>query len=115
MKYTQEQLAIAKFTLAVDRRGKEKATDFISCVAFGKTAEFIEKYISKGTKIALEGQIRTGSYNKQSGEKVYTTDVIVEQVEFAQTKAESAADQGIGPADGFLPIPDKVEGLPFGE
>ena len=107
VKYTQDQLAIAKFTLAVDRRGKEKATDFISC--------FFEKYISKGTKIALEGQIRTGSYNKQSGEKVYTTDVVVEQVEFAQTKAESAADQGIGPADGFLPIPDKVEGLPFGE
>lgn len=115
VKYTQDQLAIAKFTLAVDRRGKEKATDFISCVAFGKTAEFVEKYITKGTRIALEGQIRTGSYNKQSGEKVYTTDVVVEQVEFAQTKAESAADQGIGPADGFLPISDKVEGLPFGE
>lgn len=115
IKATQDQLSIAKFTLAVDRRGKEKAADFISCVAFGKTAEFIEKYISKGTKIAVEGQIRTGSYNKQSGEKVYTTDVVVEQVEFAQSKAEQTAEQNAGAADDFLPIPDKVEGLPFGE
>lgn len=110
----KEQLAIARFTLAVDRKGKEKATDFISCVSFGKTAEFIEKYIRKGTKIAVEGRIQTGSYTK-NGEKFYTTDVIVEQVEFAQSKEQDGEEHVPGPMDGFMDIPEGADNLPFGE
>ena len=91
---------IAKFSLAVDRKGKDKSADFPSCVGFGKTAEFIEKYIHQGTKIIIEGHIQTGSYTKQSGEKVYTTDVILENVEFAESKkAESS----------FTPVADNFE------
>lgn len=83
------QTTVARFTLAVDRRFKQEggqSADFISCVAFGKTAEFIEKYIKQGTKIALEGRIQTGSYTDQAGTKHYTTDVITEAVEFAESK-----------------------------
>ena len=112
VKYTQEKLAVARFTLAVDRKGKEKAADFISCVSFGKTAEFIEKYIRKGTKIAVEGRIQTGSYNK-NGEKVYTTDVVIEQVEFAQSKGEEKPANA-GPYDDFMDIPEGNNLLPFG-
>ena len=88
VRYTQGEnsSAVARFTLAVDRRfkrqGDEQTADFISCVAFGKTAEFIEKYGHQGTKFVVEGCIQTGSYTNKDGIKVYTTDVIVEQVEF---------------------------------
>lgn len=115
-----EQMAIARYTLAVDRRFKrdgEQTADFISCVAFGKVAEFAEKYLKKGTKIAATGRIQTGSYTNREGQKVYTTDVIIEEQEFAENKA-AAADGSSKPAEsdarGFMSIPDGIEDdLPF--
>lgn len=119
IRYTQSEqpMTIARFNLAVDRRFKkdgEQSADFISCVAFGKTAEFIEKYVFKGTKIAVEGRIQTGSYTNNDGNKVYTTDVVVEQVEFAESKTDSksAAKES---NDDFMNVADGLddEGLPF--
>lgn len=119
IRYTQSEqpMTIARFNLAVDRRFKkdgEQSADFISCVAFGKTAEFIEKYVFKGTKIAVEGRIQTGSYTNNDGNKVYTTDVVVEQVEFAgpKTDSKSAAKES---NDDFMNVADGLddEGLPF--
>lgn len=119
IRYTQSEqpMTIARFNLAVDRRFKkegEQSADFISCVAFGKTAEFIEKYVFKGTKIAVEGRIQTGSYTNNDGNKVYTTEVVVEQVEFAGSKTESksAAKES---NDDFMNVADGLddEGLPF--
>ena len=119
IRYTQSEqpMTIARFNLAVDRRFKkegEQSADFISCVAFGKTAEFIEKYVFKGTKIAVEGRIQTGSYTNKDGNKVYTTDVVVEQVEFAESKTDSksAAKES---NDDFMNVADELddEGLPF--
>ena len=116
---------IARFTLAVDRRFKrendEQTADFISCVAFGKTGEFIEKYGRKGIKLVVEGRIQTGSYTNKDGQKVYTTDVVVEQAEFAESKRTSDANvasdvpQGAPAADdGFMNVPDDIdEELPF--
>ena len=92
-------MAVARFTLAVDRRFKrdnEATADFISCVAFGRTAEFFEKYMHQGTKVCVEGRIQTGSYTRQDGTKVYTTDVVVENAEFAESKAASAPQQNMG-------------------
>lgn len=134
----ENSVSVARFTVAVDRRFKrdgDQSADFISCVAFGKTAEFIERYTKQGTKLCLEGRIQTGSYNNKDGQKVYTTDVVVENVEFAESKAASAgtgsAPSGYTPApsaapapapvpveaagEGFMSIPDGVEdeGLPF--
>ena len=121
VRYTQgaEPMAIARYTLAVDRRKKdENSADFISCVAFGKAGEFAEKYLHKGIKILVEGRIQTGSYTNKDGKKIYTTDVVVESTEFAESKnsaqqapAEPTADMG----EGFMNIPDGVddEGLPF--
>lgn len=80
-----KELSIAKYTLAVDRRGSEHA-DFISCVVFGKGADFANEYLKRGTKIAIEGRIQTGSYENKKGEKVYTTDVIVDAQEFCESK-----------------------------
>lgn len=93
------ETAIAKYRLAVDRRYKKEGqpeADFISCVAFGKSGEFAEKYLSKGMKIAVEGRIQTGSYTKDDGTKVYTTDVIVEHHEFCEKKAESSGNSYSG-------------------
>lgn len=88
----EEPLAIARWTLAVDRRTKAKdgkrEADFISCIAFGKTAEFAEKYLRKGMKITLSGRIQTGSYTNKDGMKVYTTDVVVGEIEFAESKKD---------------------------
>ena len=84
---TQEQMCIARYTLAVDRRGKDAGTDFPSVVAFGKAGEFAEKYLHKGTKIVLTGRIQTGSYTNRDGVKVYTTDIVAEDQEFAESKA----------------------------
>ena len=121
VRYTQgaEPMAIARYTLAVDRRKKgENSADFISCISFGKSAEFAEKYLYKGIKIAVEGRIQTGSYTNKDGKKIYTTDVVVESTEFAESKnsaqqapAEPTADMD----EGFMRIPDGVddEGLPF--
>ena len=129
VRYSQgdSQSAVARFTLAVDRRFKREndpeTADFINCVAFGKTAEFLERFGCKGTKFAIEGRIQTGSYTNKDGQKVYTTDVVVENVEFAESKSSSGADGGFVPADrpspsqasdGFMNIPGGIdEELPF--
>lgn len=127
VRYTQADtpLCIARYTLAVDRRFKrdgEPSADFINCVAFGKSGEFAEKYFHKGIKIAVSGRIQTGSYENKEGVKVYTTDVIVENQEFAESKATSSANANqAAPAnsaddagDGFMNIPDGVDDeIPF--
>ena len=107
----EKAMAVSRFALAVDRRTKEKETDFINCVAFGKIAETIEKYVSKGMKILLQGRIQTGSYTNREGKKVYTTDVVVTDFEFCEKKGESVPEKT--PADEFVDIPDDLEGLPF--
>lgn len=114
--------AIARYTLAVDRRVRkdnEASADFIGCVAFGKSAEFAEKYLHKGTKLVITGRIQTGSYTNKDGQKVYTTDVVVEDQEFAESKAAASGNQegNSHPAasgDGFMNIPEGMdEELPF--
>lgn len=118
--------AIARYTLAVDRRfyreGEEQTADFISCVAFGKSAEFAEKYLHQGTKLVVTGRIQTGSYTNKDGQKVYTTDVVVEDQEFAESKSaqnggaqqQSAAAPKNKANNGFMNIPDGVDDeLPF--
>lgn len=135
VRYSQaaEPLAIARYTLAVDRRFQRKdagsndqTADFISCVAFGRQGEFAEKYLRQGTKIAITGRIQTGSYTNRDGNKVYTTEVVVEEQEFAESKASSgnggnggyqSEDRpapGNASADGFMSIPEGIENdLPF--
>lgn len=131
VRYSQgdNAMAIARYTLAVDRRfnrnNDDQTADFISCVAFGRSGEFAEKYLHKGTKIAITGRIQTGSYTNKDGVKVYTTDVVVEDQEFAESKNSSGGDSGFVPAgrpapapaaagDGFMNIPDGIdEELPF--
>lgn len=113
-----QTMTVTKFSLAVDRRIKaegQPSADFISCVAFGKTAEFIDKYFKKGSKMALEGRIQTGSYTNKDGQKVYTTDVVVDNVEFAESKAaaETKADKPVTDDEGFMDIPDNIPELPF--
>jgi len=110
--------AVARFTLAVDRRFKSEGqadADFISCVAFGKTAEFIEKYGRKGGKYVVEGRIQTGSYTNKDGNKVYTTDVMVENIEFAESKSSTnATAPKPQEATGFMNIPEGLDcELPF--
>ena len=117
--------AIARYTLAIDRRFKkegEQSADFISCVAFGKQAEFCEKYLRQGTKIAIVGRIQTGSYTDRNGNKVYTTDIVVEEQEFAESKASQGTSEqedrpspyGTVDENGFESIPDGIdEELPF--
>lgn len=125
IRYTEgnEPIAIARYSLAVDRRTRgqdgEKEADFINCVAFRKNAEFAEKYLVKGMKIAITGRIQTGSYKNRDGQKVYTTDVVVEEQEFVESK-KSEDRKGKQPApestpDGFMSLPDGVDedGLPF--
>lgn len=128
VRYSQgeQATAIARYTLAVDRRGKgtkegEQTADFISCVAFGKAGEFAEKYLKKGTKMIVTGRIQTGSYTNKDGVKVYTTDVVVEEQEFAESKNSSQGNTGNAQSapntsedDGFMDIPDGIdEELPF--
>ena len=130
VKYSQGEnsTAIARYRLAVDRKFKrdgEQTADFISCIAFGKSGEFVDKYLHKGTKIAVTGRIQTGSYTNKDGVKVYTTDVIVEEQEFAESKnasapanesfqASPAPAPSVSIGDGFMNIPDGIdEELPF--
>lgn len=126
IRYSQgdNAMAIARYTLAVNRRFKrdgEQAADFINCVSFGKIAEFAEKYLHQGTKILVAGRIQTGSYTNKDNQKVYTTDVVIEECEFAESKSASTGEPQGRPtpaqadADGFINIPDDVadEGLPF--
>ena len=129
----ENSMAIARYTLAVDRRFKrdgEATADFISCVAFGRAAEFAERYFRQGIRIVVSGRIQTGSYTNRDGNKVYTTDVVVEEQEFAENKNSAAGNsnaqsntaagqqsenQGVSvDADGFMNIPDGIdEELPF--
>ena len=131
VRYSQNDtsMAIARFSLAVDRRGRSnnqdgQTADFISCVAFGRTAEFIEKYFVKGNRIGVYGHIQTGSYTNKDGARVYTTDVVVDEAEFVESKGTAPADMGgfsaptqSAPAtsgDSFMNIPDGIdEDLPF--
>ena len=127
-----DQLAIARYTVAVDRRfarrnggDNQASADFITCVAFGRQGEFAEKYLKQGTKIALTGRIQTGSYTNKDGQKVYTTEVVVEEQEFAESKGASSGSQGgyepqaapspeDASAEGFMNIPEGIENdLPF--
>lgn len=124
VRYSQgaETTCIARYTLAVDRKYKkegEPTADFIRCVAFGRNGEFAEKYLRKGTKIAITGRIQTGSYKDKDGKTVYTTDVVVEEQEFAESKKETQDNAPSAPTpssvgDGFMNIPDGIdEELPF--
>ena len=122
----ENSTAVARYTIAVDRRFKrdgEQSADFISCVTFGRNAEFAEKYLRQGTKIVLTGRIQTGSYMNRDGQKVYTTDIVVEEQEFAESKAATAGNGGqnnysrpaaAADAEGFMNIPDGIDDeLPF--
>ena len=133
VRYSQGEnaTAVARYTLAVDRRQSrsnqngEQTADFIQCVAFGRSGEFAEKYFRKGMKVLVTGRIQTGSYTNKDGQRVYTTDVVVEDQEFAESKnaGQSNGGGGFAPADrpspsdagdGFMNIPDGIdEELPF--
>jgi single-strand DNA-binding protein len=132
VRYSQGEtpLAIARFSLAVDRRQNRnnpdgQTADFINCVAFGRQGEFAEKYFRKGTKVAVTGHIQTGSYTNKDGVKVYTTDVVIEEQEFAESKSsqQNGGDNGgfvpmqntapVAAGEGFMNIPDGIEELPF--
>ena len=139
VRYSQGEtpMAVARYTLAVDRRqarsnNNEQTADFINCVAFGRAGEFAERYFRKGTKIAITGRIQTGSYTTKDGVRVYTTDIVVEDQEFAESKNASSGNEGGyqnggyqnnggynrpapgGAGDGFMNIPDGIdEELPF--
>lgn len=118
VRYTQGEnsMVVVRFTLAVDRRKRSndgQNADFISCVAFGKTGEFAEKYLRKGTKICVDGHIQTGSYTNRDGQKVYTTDVVIDNCEFAESKNAGQA-KPVADASGFMDIPEGIdESLPF--
>lgn len=126
IRYSQGEnpIAIARYTLAVDRRFKkdgEQNADFINCIAFGKNGEFAEKYLRQGIKITVCGRIQTGSYTNKDGVKVYTTEVVVEEQEFAESKSSQQSNnqpqqnqQPAAGSDGFMNIPDGIdEELPF--
>ena len=116
IKTTNSGSSYARFSIAVDRRGKDAGTDFINIVAFGKTSEFIERYFRKGQRIGINGRIQTGSYEGKDGKKVYTFDVIADNVEFVESKSASGpASATPANADGFVNVPDDLEddGLPF--
>ena len=110
----QDNTKIARFTLAVDRRFKDRnETDFISCTAFNKAAEFIEKYCFKGVKMLVRGNIRTGSYTNKDGQKVYTTEVFVEDMTFAESKSSRPQEEEEA-TDGYVEVPNGIdEELPF--
>lgn len=113
IRYSQgaESMCIARFSIAVDRKDKDKNTDFINCVAFGKRGEFLEKYGKKGIKFAIVGKWQTGSYTNKDGNKVYTNDCVVDEIEFCESKGESKPEPK---ADEFMSIPEGMaEELPF--
>lgn len=118
IRYTQgdKPMAIAKYTLAVDRRFKkdgEPTADFIPCTCFGKNAEFAEKYLRQGTKIAVSGRIQTGSYTNNEGNRVYTTEVVVEEQEFAESKNASQANNNNSSNNSGQPMPQNTESYGF--
>lgn len=121
---SQESMCITRYTLAVDRRGArdgQQSADFIGCVAFGRAGEFAEKYFKKGMKVTIAGRIQTGSYTNRDGQKVYTTDAVIEEQEFAESKGalsgsgqQEQGSQYPTDSDGFMNIPDGIgEELPF--
>lgn len=121
---TQNGLKIARYTLAVDRRGKDSGADFIRCAAFDKAADFVERYLHKGTKIAVAGALHTDSYTDRDGKKVYTTEVHVREHEFCEARLnapqattshanEGGATSNRAEAEGFEDVPDNAQGLPF--
>lgn len=121
VRYSQgSNTAVARYTIAVDRKFKkdgEPTADYIPCVVFGRQAEFAEKYFRKGMKVVISGRITTGSYTNRDGQKVYTTEITVEEQEFAESKGSSES-QGAGQmstpnGDGFMSVPDDDTGLPF--
>lgn len=108
-----EQMAIARYSLAINRRGNKDEADFINCVAFGKNGEFAEKWLKKGQEVAIVGRIQTGSYTNKDGQKVYTTDVVIDEQEFCGSKQDSQQDSP-QPSPQYAPIPEGIEGdLPF--
>ena len=130
VRYSQgeQSTAVARYTIAVDRRFRRESdaqtADFIGCVAFGRQAEFAERYLRKGIKIAITGRIQTGSYTNRDGQRVYSTDIVVEEQEFAESKSANGGNADFQPADrpspseavsdGFMNIPDGIdEELPF--
>lgn len=116
IRHTQSGKCVASYRLAVDRAFKsdgQPEADFINCVAWGKSGEFCQKYLHKGMKIALEGRIQTGSYTKDDGTKVYTTDVIVEHHEFCESKRSSDSGSYAEPAQNFTEIDEDDGDLPF--
>lgn len=123
VRYTQGEnsMAVSRYSIAVDRRGRsnqndEQTADFINVVAFGRAGEFAEKYLRKGTKVLVTGRIQTGSYTNKEGQKVYTTDVIAEDQEFAESKGASNEPKAESSNTGFMNIPEGVdEDLPFAQ
>lgn len=112
-RYSQTGTCVARYVLAIDRRFKKEETDFILCVALGKAGEFAEKYLFKGMKIAVTGRIETGSYVNKNGTKIYTTDIIVEEQDFVESKRKEEPKEE-PKADTFMDIPENVEEeLPF--
>lgn len=122
IKYTQNEMMIARYRLAVNRFGKDAGTDFINCVAFDKRAQFANKYLEKGMKISVTGRIHTDSYTKQDGTKVYTTEIIINEQEFAESRSSDGGARNTQPEpekmpepanNGFIELPDDFDGLPF--
>lgn len=117
VRYTDKQdgtqTCVARFSLAIDRDfKKDSQTDYISCVAFGKHGEFVEKYLKKGVKVVASGRIQTGSYKNKDGQTIYTTDVVIEEVEFAEAKSDKKEEQPA--SDGYVNVPEGIENdLPF--
>lgn len=114
IRYSQSGTAVARYTLAVDRY-RDEGADFVNCKAFGRVAEFAEKYLAKGKKICIAGHIETGNYTNKNGEKVYTTEVVVEQHEFLEPRKQDNPIEMPPQGDGFMDVPDGLEdeGLPF--
>ncbi len=119
MRYSSNNTAVARYTLAVNRQYKrenEQEADFLRCIAFGRTAELAERYLAKGMKVAVEGRIQTGSYTDREGQKIYTTDIVVERQEFLDKRSDTSPATPDTPYDenSFMDIPDGIdEELPF--
>lgn len=112
----ENALNIAKFSLAVDRRYQkngEKETDFFNCTAFGKLADFVDRYLKQGTKILATGKVQNDNYTNKEGQKVYSVQIIVEEIEFAESKGDKPADKPNVDKDGFMDVGDIPEDLPF--
>ena len=114
LRYTQAGKGVASFTLAVNRFKKDDGADFIKCTCWGTTAENLAKYQGKGSQIAVSGRIRTGSYNDKDGKKVFTVEVVAEEIEYLGSKKDNGGNQGCGAAmDDFTPIDEDSDDLPF--